>query len=458
MDKKVLFIAYFFPPLGGSGVQRTLKYVKYIGEFGIEPIIATVKSGHNYAYDYEMLEEVPKDVKIYRSNSGEKLYLRKVIETVDKVLKKYRSNDCEICEEKSIAVVSDKESSIPREGIKTKIFRYLEYNHYVPDTKIRWYKHAVKDIKNRILKENDIDIIYSTSYPYTDHLIGLEIKKYTNKPWIVDLRDPWVGNKFIYERYGEKRKNKEREMEEEVIKNADLVINVTESISDEYKKRYPQYADKFTVITNGFDRDDLKNITKVNEDKFTIRYTGILSEGLSIDSFIRAVEELLEEDKELEKDISIEFTGFMPSEHNNIILKSNIKDKVTIRGYVSHGEALNLMASANINMIILPDEENSKGIYTGKIFDCILIEKPILAIMPVDGIAAKLINDNNIGKAVEHDDIEQIKIFIKSEYDNYKMGINRNTGAVEKCKQFDRKNLAKSLAGYFNKILGSEEY
>jgi glycosyltransferase involved in cell wall biosynthesis len=454
MNRKVLFIAYHFPPIGGSGVQRSLKHVKYLPLFNYVPIVATVKNGHNFAYDFKMLSEIPKSVKVYRSNSGEKLWMRKIIEETTTKISKIK-NFKNFTKSDSIIEENINSKSKSKIGLKERVFHYLEYNYYVPDTKIRWYKHAIKDIKNRILNENQIDIIYSTSSPYTDHLIALEIKKYTNKPWVADFRDPWIGNKFIYDRYDEKRQKKELEMEYEVVKNADIIIQVTESIAKEYRERYPEYAEKIVVITNGFDLEDLGGVKKaaVSETKFSIRYTGMFVEGQNIEIFIKALEELGLEIKNFKKDLLVEFTGFVPEEHRRIISNSIIKEKVIINDYVTHNKALELMNSSNINLVILPNEEASKGIYTGKIFDCILVERPILAIMPTDGVAAKLICENDIGTAVEMSDLEGMKRFIRSEYEKFVNGIDVNTGAITKCGDFERKNITKALVGYFDILL-----
>lgn len=451
MKKNILVIAYFFPPLGGSGVQRTLKYVKYLNKFGYTPIVATVENGHNFSHDYNMLKEIPEEVRIYRSNSGEKLWLRKIIEKTENTLKKLRSNKPK---ELNVTNVPSEVNDIEtKQNIKEKLFRYLEYNIYIPDSKIRWYKHAVKSIKNKVLKENEINMIYSTSYPYTDHLIGLEIKKTTGLKWVADFRDPWVGNEFIYDRYDNKRKEKEKNLEREVVKYADLIINVTEQYTEMYKKRYSEYAEKFVTITNGFDKMDLEDTTEIEEEKFVIRYTGMLTNGFSIKPLISALEELSEEDNQFSEDLKFEFTGLVIEEQLNIIKKSKIIDKININGYVEHKKAVELMKSANINLVILPNNENSKNIYTGKIFDCMLVQKPILGIMPTEGIAAEAINENDIGKAFEYNDINGIKEYIKDVYSKHKLGVSINTNAIEKCYQFDREYLTAKLAKYFDELM-----
>lgn len=446
MNKNVLFIAYHFPPIGGSGVQRSLKYVKYLPGNGYNPIVSTVKDGHNFAYDYGMLKEIPEEAKIYRSNSGEMLWLREKIEKVNSVLSKIRGSSGK--EEVSDSITISEE----RDTIKDKIFRYLEYNYYIPDTKIRWYKHAVKDIEKRILKENDIDIIYSTSAPYTDHLIAMEIKKKTNKPWVADFRDPWIGNDTIMNRYSDKRIEIEKNMEAEVIALADVVINVTEPITDMYKKRYPKYKNKFITITNGFDGGDKEGIKKIESSKFTINYAGLLDSSRTPKSLIKALENIAKYKPEIVNCLEVNFTGYVANDLINMINCSEISNNIKVNSYVEHKEILNIMGNSNINLIILPDISESKGVFTGKIFDYILAERPVLGIMPVEGVAAKLINENGIGLAVNHGDISKIEEFILSEYEKFKSGENINTNSISRCAQFDRRNLTKQLVDIFNRL------
>lgn len=450
MNKNILFIAYHFPPIGGSGVQRSLKYVKYLPEFNCNPIVVTVENGHNFAYDYSMLKEVPTNIKIYRSNSGEKLWLRNKIENLNKALVKVKG----AIKLNSTEKVSDNQGkSEQSETIKDKVFRYLEYNHYIPDTKIRWYKHAVKDIKNRVLKENDIDIIYSTSAPYTDHLIGLHIKKITNKPWIADFRDPWIGNGAISDKYPKERIEKEKKMEREVVEFADIVINVTEPITEMYKKRYPEYSEKFVTITNGFDSKDKIEVEIVKSEKFEISYLGLLDSTRTPKSLILALEKLVKNNSELEKDLQVNFIGFVSDELKNMMAESSISKNIKIGNYIEHKDAIKVMANSSINLMILPDDEESKGVFTGKIFDYILAEKPILGIMPSDGVAANLINSNKIGLGVNHNEIDKICDFIINQYKLFKEDENTNTNAVVKCKEYDRINLTKKLVELVNQLV-----
>lgn len=453
MSKKVLFIAYYFPPLGGSGVQRSLKFVKYLPKFNFEPIVVTVKEGHNFAYDPEMINEISPDTKIYRSNSGETLWLRKQIENMNKILvsikNKVRKSDTNIKESNET-----KKTHIDNETIKDNIFKYLEYNYYVPDTKIRWYSSAVKDITERVLKNEEIDLIFSTSAPYTDHLIALEIKKKTNLPWVADFRDPWVGNKFIYDRYNEKRKAKERKLEAEVVKYADKVINVTEDITNIYKNRYPEFEHKFITITNGFDiADKVETIEKSN--KFIINYSGIVVDGQSPEILLKAIESIAEENEQFKKDLLINFTGTICDKYLYLFENNKLKHNIKINSYVPHGVILKEMKNAAINVVILPDTEESKGIYTGKIFDYILSERPILGIMPLGGVASELINSRKIGISVDYNDLNSIKKYIKEVYGRWERKEELNTSSIELCREFNRINLTSKLVNIFEELINN---
>lgn len=447
MSKNILSILYFFPPMGGSGVQRTLKFVKYMPEFGYNPIVETIKEGHNFAYDETLLKEVPPSVKVYRSNSGETLWLRNIIEKLSSMRKS------------KLAASDDKEqssstSSVPVKSspsVKEKLFKFIEMNFFVPDSKIRWYKHAVKDVYN-ILDKEDINYIFSSSYPYTVHLIALEAKKKTNLPWVADFRDPWIGNSPMTAGHSEKRKKREENLEAEVVAHADKVIMVTQPICENYKRRYPKYKDKFVTITNGFDANDFKSLEIIKEDKFTICYSGIVAKGQTPETLLKAMEKLLSEDEKYVKNMKVKFIGFILDEYINLIKASRVNEIFEKIDYMPHSKCISHMKGADINLIILTDEDESRSVFSGKIFDYIGSERPILGIMPCDGVASNLIIDKEIGYSYDHGDVDGVYNFIKSNYEKWENNEDINTNATKKCLEYERKNLTKQLINLFEQI------
>jgi glycosyltransferase involved in cell wall biosynthesis len=447
MSKNVLAVIYFFPPMGGSGVQRTLKFVRYMPELGYNPIVETIKEGHNFAHDETLLKEVPQGVKVYRSNSGETLWLRNIIEKLSAMRKPKATivNDSNTSRSDNAVTVK---SSI---GLKERVFKSIEMNLFVPDSKIRWYKHAIKDVYN-ILDKEDISYIFSSSYPYTVHLIALQAKKKTNLPWIADFRDPWIGNSPMTAGHSEKRKKKEEKLEAEVVAYADKVIMVTKPICENYKKRYPQYKDKFVTITNGFDANDFKGVQVVKEDKFTVCYSGIVAKGQKLETLLKAIEKLLNEDEKYIKNIKIKFIGFILEEYINQIKTSSVYKVFEKNDYMPHSKCISHMKGADINLIILSDEDESRAVFSGKIFDYIGSERPILGIMPSNGVASNLIIDKKIGCSYDHGDVEGVYNFIKNNYEKWENKEDTNTGAATRCSEFERKNLTKQLVNLFDKL------
>jgi glycosyltransferase involved in cell wall biosynthesis len=447
MSKNVLSIIYFFPPMGGSGVQRTLKFVRYMPEFGYNPIVETIKEGHNFAHDETLLKEVPQSVKVYRSNSGETLWLRNIIEKLSAMRKPKAPVEIDV-KPNSTEDNSTKQSS---QGLKEMAFKFIEMNLFVPDSKIRWYKHAVKDVYN-ILDKEDINYIFSSSYPYTVHLIALEAKKKTNLPWVADFRDPWIGNSPMTAGHSEKRKRKEEKLEAEVVAYADKVIMVTEPICENYKKRYPQYKDKFVTITNGFDTNDFKALEVVKEDKFTICYSGIVAKGQTPETLLKAMERLLNENEKYRKNIKVKFIGFILEEYINLIQASSVSKVFEKIDYMPHSKCISHMKGADINLIILSDEDESRTVFSGKIFDYIGSERPILGIMPSNGVASNLIINKEIGYSYNHGDVDGVYNFIKSNYEKWENREDTNTNAAARCCEYERKNLTNQLVDLFEEL------
>jgi glycosyltransferase involved in cell wall biosynthesis len=240
-------------------------------------------------------------------------------------------------------------------------------------------------------------------------------------------------------------------MEAEVIRYADKIIMVTEPICEMYRRRYPEYTHKFITITNGFDSEDYLHINTVKEEKFTICYSGILTEGQSPETLIKAIEKLIELDGSVRDNLNIKFIGFMLEEYKSRFLNSSIRENFTLLDYMPHKECLEHMKGADINLMILADKEESKGVFSGKIFDYIGVERPILGIMP-EGVASNLIMDKNIGKSFNHGDIDGVFNWLKDNYILWKSNSNVATNAKEKCEEYDRVNLTKQLIGVFEEL------
>ena len=255
-DKKVLIISYYFPPIADIGVMRTLKFIKYLPQYGWQPVVLTAKNSIGETYDDDLLQQIPKGTKVINTFALEPRKIKIIQRTVDQ----RRMGQFTFWQ-----------------GVKIWILARLRKIILVPDEKIGWFPHAV--IKGRrVLREEDISIFYTTSYPYTAHLIGLFLKFLTRKKWIVDMRDLWCENPFFQVTW------RDRVLENLVYKYADKIILNNVAAMEKMIKVYPQFSYKMCFITNGFDEDELRRIPKRQsfQERLSFAYAGSFYENIDI--------------------------------------------------------------------------------------------------------------------------------------------------------------------------------
>lgn len=466
-SKKVLIIAYFFPPLGGSGVQRTLKFTKYLPAFGIQPLVSTVRHGHNFAYDESLLQEIPESVQVIRSNSLETLWLRKVIEKIARRGRAATGEPVPASAQASVKATVPTASENPANAadaavvgrpspagsgpvatgpagkpLKQRVFDLIDDYLFIPDSKVRWLPFGFLSSRQAARREK-VDVLFSSSYPYTVHIIALWVQKFYRCPWIADFRDPWVGNEAMAKDIAFRRKT-DAWLERKVVKNAAYVINVTPSITEMYQVRYPEYAEKFVTITNGFDPQDFVKVSPHEFGKFTLIHTGILSKKRSPEALVKGLERLVTERPELRDKIQAVFVGYIPEEFSQMFRESTISAMFQVWPYVPHSVCLDYLAGAQLQLLIFDDSPETKAAYSGKIFDYIGTQKPILGLLP-EGVAADLIRAKGIGSVVAIGDAEEAKAAIAKHYDEWAHGAGA-LDSVERCAEFSRVNLAGQLA------------
>ncbi|MHB1653254.1 MAG: glycosyltransferase family protein [Desulfitobacteriaceae bacterium] len=507
-EKKVLMIAYFFPPLGGSGVQRTLKFAKYLPRFSIQPVVSTVRRGHNFAYDESLLREIPELVKVYRSNSLETLWLRDLVEKLSgkrwekasdspkaattqaptptpmqapdtaltptqaptltsgltpvstemqtpdqaKQAPTAQTKQAPTAQTSTLAsapmqTLTQKEGT-PKKPFKQRIFNFIDDYLFVPDSKVRWLPFGFLS-SLRTARKEQVAVLFSSSYPYTVHLIALLVQKFYRKPWIADFRDPWVGNKAMAKDISYRQKA-DAWLEGKVVKNASYVINVTPTITEMYKERYPEYREKFVTITNGFDPADFTTVSAHSFDKFTLIHTGILSKDRSPAALVKGLELLIEERPELRERLQVLFVGYIPEEFVQMFRESPLAELFEVRPYVPHSVCLDHLAGAQLQLLIFDDSPETKAAYSGKIFDYIGTQKPVLGILP-EGVAADLIREKGIGTVVPIGDASGVKEAVAKHYDEWLAGEGKIDSAA-RCAEFSRVNLAGQLASLIESL------
>ena len=416
---KVLIITYYWPPAGGSGVQRWLRFVKYLQDFGITPIVYTVDNPDYVLVDKSLQNEVPENIEVLKHPIWEPNNILSFIKSKEK--------------QTSAGFLN------PNPSFFEKKLQYIRANYFIPDARKFWIKPSVKFL-SKYLQNNEVDVIISTGPPHSLHLIGAELQKKFPVKWIADFRDPWTDIDYFHQLpLTEKSKIKHKELEQKVLQNADVILVVGKTMKEKFKP----FSKNIHVITNGFDDVDFGN--KISLDKkFTFTHIGLMNADRNPKLLWKVFADLIKEYAQFKADLQINLIGKVSSEVIQDIKVLGLFNQVKLTNYLPHNEVLQHQNSSQVLLLTVNNVPSSKGIITGKIFEYLLAKRPILAIAPTDGDLAEIINNTNSGVVIDFLDKENLKKSILKYYQDYKEG---NLKIESKnIDQFHRKNLTKQLA------------
>ena len=427
--KKVLIITYYWPPSGGSGVQRWLKFVKYFEEFGITPVVYTVDNPDYTILDDTLKRDIPSGVEVLKHPIWEPY-------NVAKFLSKKKSNSA------SMGFLTKKKS------IGGKITNYIRANYFIPDARIFWVKPSVKFLKN-YLATNHVDAIVSSGPPHSLHLIALELKKELGIPWLSDFRDPWTDIDYLHQLpLSQKSIRKHDRLEKEVLHNSDAVVVVGETMRQNF---LPENKNTI-VITNGYDQNISESVSKVKRDKkFSITHIGLMNEDRNPSTLWKVLSQLCAEDKEFSDDLTIRLIGKVSELVLSEIERYGLSKNFELIEYLPHEEVLEYQKKSQVLLLALNNVASAKGIITGKIFEYLISKRPIIAIAPTDGDLAEIIQETKSGSVVDFDDAASLKIVIEKLYFSYKSdSLELNS---ENVSQFHRKQLTEKMAQVLKSII-----
>ncbi len=415
---KVLIITYYWPPAGGSGVQRWLKFVKYLQSFGIEPVVYTVQNPNYVIVDDSLLNEVPKNIKI----------LHQSIFEPNNILYFFNKNNTK----QSVGFLNSNPSFLG------KIVQYIRANYFIPDARKFWMKPSVKFLK-KFLSENKVDAIITTGPPHSMHLIGLQLKKQLGVKWIADFRDPWTEIDYFEQLPLTKKSiKKHHQLEKAVLQEADTILVVGKTMEENFKP----FSTNIHVITNGFDTIAI-NKKLVLDTQFSITHIGLMNADRNPKTLWKVLSEICEENKQFQEDLIIKLIGKIADETDKS-LKQYPMLKVHKIGYVSHQKVKKYQQKAQVLLVVINNVKSAKGIITGKIFEYLQAKRPILAIGPTNGDLAEILKETNAGTIVYFDDELQLKKEILELYKSFKEG--KLISESKNIDQFHRKNLTEKLS------------
>lgn len=410
-EQNVLVIAYYFPPMGLSGVQRTLKFVKYLPQYGWKPFVLTSTPNFYYAYDEKLLDDLEgRDVEIFRTPSSSS-----------------RKN---------------KTKNFPS-YFTQKLGRAILQTIFVPDSKIRWKKKALK-LADEIIEQNDITAVYATAPPFTDFLIALEIAEKHDIPFIIDYRDVWIDNPFhfatplhrIHRRYS-------ISLEKKVLTRAQKVLVTTRHTKELLIKRYRFINyDDILIVPHGYDSADFEQHDDIKPDrnKFILTHSGLFQDNRTPKYFLKALAAFFRETPEAQDKTEARFLGLMRKGHLKYIKKYGLSDNVNVTGYLTHSDVIKNLLQSDVLWFMLNDTVRSPG----KLYEYFGAQKPILACLP-EGVMRAAVLESKAAIATDPKDVEAIKQALTTYYKLWKNN-SLPFPSAEFINKFDRESLTGELA------------
>ncbi|MBB6331274.1 hypothetical protein HNP24_002224 [Chryseobacterium sediminis] len=423
-QKKILIITYYWPPAGGPGVQRWLKFAKYLPDFGWKPIIYTPENPSYPLLDETLMKDVPENIEMVRTKIWEPYQLA---EKLNKSNKKFKAGQFDVGKNQSW---------------KSRLSIWVRGNFFIPDARVFWVKPSITFLE-KYLKENKIDAIVTSGPPHSLHLIGLGLKnKMPDLKWIADFRDPWTEISYYkHLKLTKSSDKKHRQLESAVFKNADITLATSYTDAENFRNA----GANAVCITNGFDESDSDVRVKEQHSKnqFTLSYIGVLEQLRNPGNLWNALDELVKENAEFATDFKLKFVGRIDDKILQSIENSSLKNHILNLGYLAHGKAVEEMQNSDLLLITNFPNESSKGIIPGKIFEYLASGKQILSFGPDKADVAKILEETQAGKHFSYQDTETVKKFILEKFILWKNGnLLENTQHIE---QFSRKNLTRQL-------------
>jgi hypothetical protein len=426
-SKKVLIITYYWPPAGGPGVQRWLKFVKYLPDFGIQPVVYIPDNPTYPIIDKNLVKEVSEKAIILR---------HKIFEPYQ-IASFFSKNKTEKI---SSGIIPNQK----KQSFLDKLFLLIRGNLFIPDARIFWLKPSVRFLE-KYIAENNIDTIVTSGPPHSLHLIGLELKQKTNVKWIADFRDPWTTIGYHKSlRLSNYASKKHKFLEHKVLNTADNIIVTSKTTKTEFEAitRKP-----IEVITNGYDIED---IDKQDLDaKFSLAHIGSFLSERNPAILWESLVLLLAEIPDFNKHLEIKLIGAVSQEVLETITQFGLNPYLNNLGYVSHSEAIAHQKKSQVLLLIEINSKETRSIIPGKLFEYMVSGRPIVAIGPIHSDFAEIISDTNTGVFFDYSEKEKLKNVILLYYNQYLDGKLKSNGVG--LQKYSRKSLTKELVELLNK-------
>jgi glycosyltransferase involved in cell wall biosynthesis len=425
-QKKILIITYYWPPAGGPGVQRWLKFVKYLPDFGVQPIVYIPENPTYPIVDEKLVNEVSDKAIILKQNIFEPYQLASFLS-----------------KNKTKKISSGIIPNQKKQSFLDKTLLWIRGNLFIPDARIFWVKPSVSFLEKYIL-ENNIDTIITSGPPHSLHLIGLELKQKLNVKWFADFRDPWTTIGYHKSlRLSSFAAKKHKALEQQVLNTADTIIVTSKTTKTEFQAITNK---PIAVITNGYDTEKVEQQTI--DSKFSLAHIGsFLSERNPLILWESLVE-LINEIPDFKSHLEIKLIGAVSQEVLETVTNYKLDSYLNNLGYVSHNEAIVHQRKSQVLLLIEINSEDTKSIIPGKLFEYMVSGRPIIAIGPQDSDFAEIITNTNTGAFFKYSEKLKLKSVILDFYNQFLEGKLQSSGVG--LQKYSRKSLTKELAQLLN--------
>ncbi|MEM0998503.1 MAG: glycosyltransferase family 4 protein [Bacteroidota bacterium] len=399
--RRVLVLTYYWPPSGGSGVQRWLKGVRYLRDYGWEPVVYTAENGEYPVLDEALAAEIPEGVEVIRTRIWEPYQLYK------------RFNRQKKNERVVSGFLRDK-----KPGLKARLSMWIRGNLFIPDARRFWIRPSVRFLR-QYLREHPVDLIVSTGPPHTMHVIGLKLRRQSAIPWVADFRDPWTNIDFYHElMLSNWADRKHHRLEKAVVTTADGVVVVGNNMKEEFEAIGQRPVE---VITNGYDEADVKLVRKEDRDAaFSIVHIGLMNQHRSHRAFWQALADCKAADPEFAAALRLTLIGKVDVNAREAIREHGLESHTEYIDYLPHPEAVRRQGQAQVLYLSINDTPNAKGVITGKIFEYLAAGRPILCQGPEDGDAAVIVRDTGAGRVAGFQDRETTRHHLQHFFNLYR--------------------------------------
>ena len=423
--KKALVISYYWPPSGGAGVQRWLKFVKYLRDFGWEPVLFCPENPEYPETDTSLFKDVPDCLEVIKFPIWEPYQAYK------KLLGQKKEDKI------NAAFLSEKKKNRFLEDLSV----WIRGNFFIPDARKFWIRPSVKFL-SQYLDLHPADVIISTGPPHSTHMIAMPLAEKFGLPWLADFRDPWTNIDFYKElKLTGRADRKHHQLELEVLRKADAVTVISNSMADDFSKIHPR---SYTVITNGYDSDDTGMPVPIPDSKFSIAHIGTLVSTRNPVTLWEALKGLLSTHHDLAEELEIKLVGKVDFTVTASLESYGLSRFVRRIDYMPHDEVVKCQQQSQVLLLIINNTPNSKMILTGKFFEYLAARRPILCLGPEDGDAARILKETHAGLLAGFGDVEIMKQHILELYQGFKKG--NLTVESREIERYSRRELTRLLS------------